>query len=439
MNARSIHGTILRATLLLFVWLAASAAHADSVFAVDTVADLVDDNTADGRCHTSEGNCSLRAAIMQSNRPTGTGFIIIQVPAGRYPITRPIPADGNDDDRAGNFNLSSPLGPNQQTLILGAGPNETIVDGNGLDGVFAIDAVRTVTIDGMTIRNGATLFSGGGISDEGILTVSDCVIEDNGASLFGGGIAVGVSTGSALTLIGTTLRSNVSGNGGGLFAFSDVTIRDSAIYGNSASDDGGGIYNDGQLVVTNTTISGNIANTSGGGIYSRIGAFVYNTSIVDNDADHDRDENGGIGGGIYAETGFGGRFVAVNTLIARNTLFAAPIYNNCDGAVEVYGMNLLDEHDGCVFTGNGIGSWGAVSPDTIAPLQANGGATATHALLAGSEAIDDTIDKLGCVDETGATLATDQRGAPRIAGARCDVGAFEYGAVADLIFADRFE
>ena len=50
----------------------------------------------------------------------------------------------------------------------------------------------------------------------------------------------------------------------------------------------------------------------------------------------------------------------------------------------------------------------------------------TYALLPDSEAIDTTSDGLGYVDETGALLTTDQRGAPRPVGARCDVGAFEY-------------
>ena len=80
--------------------------------------------------------------------------------------------------------------------------------------------------------------------------------------------------------------------------------------------------------------------------------------------------------------------------------------------------------------------------DTIGPLQDNGGPTPTHALLTNSEAIDNTIDSLGCVDETGSQLATEQRGAPRVAGARCDVGAFEYDAVVpvpDRLFEDGFE
>jgi len=56
----------------------------------------------------------------------------------------------------------------------------------------------------------------------------------------------------------------------------------------------------------------------------------------------------------------------------------------------------------------------------------------TNALLPGSQAINATTPQ-GCIDDTGALLATDQRGAPRIDGVRCDVGAFEYAAVADLI------
>jgi hypothetical protein len=61
-------------------------------------------------------------------------------------------------------------------------------------------------------------------------------------------------------------------------------------------------------------------------------------------------------------------------------------------------------------------------------------------LLPGSPAINAAPS--GCGDETGALLATDQRGAPRIAGARCDVGAFEYNSAVpadDIIFSNGFD
>ncbi|RLB50439.1 MAG: hypothetical protein DRH23_04445 [Deltaproteobacteria bacterium] len=58
----------------------------------------------------------------------------------------------------------------------------------------------------------------------------------------------------------------------------------------------------------------------------------------------------------------------------------------------------------------------------LGPLADNGGPTETHALGAGSVAID-VIPEAECVDAEGASLTTDQRGFPR--DSMCDVGAFE--------------
>jgi hypothetical protein len=56
-------------------------------------------------------------------------------------------------------------------------------------------------------------------------------------------------------------------------------------------------------------------------------------------------------------------------------------------------------------------------------LQSNGGPTWTHALLPNSDAIHNMLDSLGCVDEAGMKLTTEQRGYPRPVGVCCDVGA----------------
>ncbi len=106
----------------------------------------------------------------------------------------------------------------------------------------------------------------------------------------------------------------------------------------------------------------------------------------------------------------------------------------------MYGRNLLGDSQGCAFSGNGDAAHGLVTPASIGPLQDNGGPTPTHALLLGSEAIGMTTLQ-GCIDETGAPLATDQRGFARLIGTRCDIGAYEFGAVAtaDLVFRNGFE
>ena len=70
----------------------------------------------------------------------------------------------------------------------------------------------------------------------------------------------------------------------------------------------------------------------------------------------------------------------------------------------------------------------------LAPLNNNGGPTDTHALVAGSPAID-AGNPSGCRDNAGMLLPTDQRGFLRLddgnndGTARCDIGAYEANAV----------
>jgi hypothetical protein len=209
----------------------------------------------------------------------------------------------------------------------------------------------------------------------------------------------------------------------------------------NSANNGGGILNLGQLTVVNSTLSYNSAKTYGGGIYNFGNTFVYNATLIGNSADSDNNNISEIGGGVYADSSSGHRFVVINTLMASNYVHGQPIFNDCAGTLEVYGFNLFGNLSNCAFSGNGTAARGLVTPGTIGGLVDNGGPTQTHALLQFSEAIDGTMAQ-GCIDETGALLATDQRGAPRVAYARCDVGAFEFGSivpVVDLIFRNGLE
>jgi hypothetical protein len=63
----------------------------------------------------------------------------------------------------------------------------------------------------------------------------------------------------------------------------------------------------------------------------------------------------------------------------------------------------------------------------LGPLQNNGGPTQTMALPSGSPAID-AGNPIGCTDNTGHLLTTDQRGFPRPDNedtGGCDMGAYE--------------
>jgi CSLREA domain-containing protein len=97
---------------------------------VNSTIDSPDADTSDGICATTDGQCTLRAAIMQANAAVTPVQIIL--PAGLYRLTRV----GYDDTVfAGDLDISGELD------IEGAGPGMTIVDGNGTithDRVFDI-------------------------------------------------------------------------------------------------------------------------------------------------------------------------------------------------------------------------------------------------------------------------------------------------------------
>jgi hypothetical protein len=403
---------------------------------VNTTADLIDDNVGDGLCRTSANTCSLRAAVMQANHLTTPNLIVtISLPAGTFTLTRaPTPVNGED---TGDLNLTTPLAPDQSIVIVGTGATRTIIDANHIDRALRIASSRIAIIRRVVIRNGSPSgnpnFAGAGIANSGNLTLADSVVEDN-AGNYGGGI---LNTG-VMEMIDCTVRDNIaSGIGGGLYLEGPTTIRRSSVYANTSDLSGGGIgvadIAGNHLYLSNSTLSYNITNGDGGAISNRSTTFLYNASIVGNDADHDQDQMGGNGGGAHNASA--ARLVVVNTLIADNTLGNVPVYNDCDGILEAHGWNLFNVTSGCSIP-NGT-AWGFIEPNTIGPLQDNGGATFTHALLPGSRAIDTTDNALGCIDDSGTPLTTDQRGLPRVVGPRCDVGAFEFGA--GPLFVNGFE
>jgi CSLREA domain-containing protein len=398
-------------------------------FTVNTVADLIDDNAGNAACHTASNTCSLRAAIMEANRSSVVGArILINLPAGIYRLMR-TPSGINGDD-TGDLNMTAP-GAGQSIIILGAGAASTIIDANYIDRALRIQGGRVATIADVTIRNGlAAGDNGGGILiRNSTLSIEDSVIEANHSELGGGGV---VNDSGVLNIVRSTIRSNTAEDqGGGVFGYGRTTIRDSALYGNGAKQ-GGGIQNTAELYVINTTLSGNYAYADGGGIYNSAESFLYNTSIVDNDANH-QSVMFGSGGGVFT---VGSRFVIFNALIVGNTNHGSYPWD-CNGNLEAYGSNLLSvvgAAQNCTIPN--LFGWALMARSALGPLRDNGGPSATHALLAGSLAINATSIQ-GCVGPADIALTTDQRGLPRGLGSACDVGAFEYGA--GVTFESGFE
>jgi hypothetical protein len=421
---------------LLGVFLSASAQAA--VFTVNSPSDAVDVGPGNGICETAFGNCTLRAAIQESNALAGADEIIL--PPNTYLLT-----------------IVSELDITGSLAITGGGASTTIIDGNKSvrpnSRVLVAGSGITVSISGVTIRNGGTGGVGGGIFNAGTLTLTNSTVSGNNADGDGGGIYN--ANGGTATLTNITVSgNNVGVDGGGVFndGGGTMTLTNSTVSGNNAGDDaggvrnvnggtmmltnttvsgnnagdgGGGIRNSGTLTLTNSTVSGNHAGQNGGGIYNFSGTTnSFNSTITDNRSDADLNGTG-IGGGVHNEAG--ATFIFQNTILAGNfeTQLAGNIFvattGECDGTIISSGNNLMENYDTsrCTVTGNPL-----LADRKLGPLQNNGGPTQTHALLVGSPAID-AGDPGGCRDEFGAVLTTDQRGFRRTVVAVCDIGAYE--------------
>jgi CSLREA domain-containing protein len=414
-------------------------------FMVNSAADVPDANAGDGICRTAPDNtvCTLRAAIMEANLSPGADTIVLQANT-TYLLSRV----GNDDAA-----LNGDLDVFDSLTITGAGPESTIIDGNGAatgDRVMTIfkcignaplvmglcpgGADVVVAISGVALQHGKPVGLGGGIYNGGKLTLENCAISDNSNVDNGAGI---YSAGT-LTLLNSTIRHNTTTGGsfsygGGLFlsGVTATTITGSTISGNRADLGGGGIYSDRvALTVVNSTISGNSTSGYGGGLVVDKGtAGLYNVTIAANEANADA-SGGGIGGGVYndkATVTLNDSILTANTHRIDGSLFIA--LSDCSGTFVSQGNNIVTNATGC-----SVNPPASAVPASLGPLQNNGGPTLTHALMAGSKAID-AGNLGGCTDNLGAPITIDQRGEPRSDGA-CDLGAYE---LHDIIFQSGFD
>jgi hypothetical protein len=214
------------------------------------------------------------------------------------------------------------------------------------------------------------------------------------------------------------------GLGGGIYvqgSSPNLTVQSSTISGNAA-DNGGGIYNltfspSSTTAILNDTISGNTATGDGGGMVNGGAATVRFATITGNIADSDADGSGS-GGGIIA----GGLFSVGSSILVGNRRGAATP-DDCGNAVPSAGYNLAGA--GCPANGTTDIAYSGSTAAVLDPILAdNGGATKTHALVAGSPARNHG-DNATCnyLLPLGPALL-DQRGVARNDG-QCDIGAFE--------------
>lgn len=453
-------------------------AYETPVFEVNSTAD-----TNDGTCTlVGAGNgCTLREAITAANTAPGTELITFKeslTALGPTAIT-----------------LLSALPDLTNMTIAGPGANLLTVQRSNADGtpnfrIFTINSNRTVNISDLTIANGNPGGdNGGGVYNNGSLTMANCNIYGNkagveglnglgggvynedgsltlincnigglgpgqpnasgasgggifhnrGTTLMTGGSIVGNSRGGiftslgTVTLIGVAITDNTTPNSAaGVRAFATTNIVGCLIANNTSGSNGGGIQATlNTTTVINSTISGNRSlNTGGGGIDAFNGTIVLMNSTVTNN----RSGSANFGGGILV----GGAVLLHNTIVAGNFRDSIPDdiwgFVNSNSSHNVIGVdtNITGISNGS--NGNQIGTAATPLVAQLGPLSDNGGPTLTHALLLNSPALDKGDNSITLaapfigppfIDQRGAGFSRIVDGPDVDATATVDVGSFE--------------
>jgi VCBS repeat-containing protein len=325
-------------------------------------------------------HCTLRKAIGNANHNgmaspypqclAGEASPIVDTIIIDFPGTITLTLTGANEDAA----LTGDLDITDDVIIIGH-PDGTTIDAADIDRVFHVHPGVTLTLINIHITNGRGNGGGGGVR---------------------------VEAGATLVLNGVTISSCYA-----------------------AGEDGGGIENNGgTLNISNSTISGNAAAFIAGAIQMNGGtATITNSTITANSSDT------GLTGGVNAPAG---TTTLRSTVLVGNT--NASIVNgipNFSGVLESAGYNVI----GDAGTPPNNGTFNAQPTDqtnvtpaqaNLGPLAANGGPTPTHALLAGSVAIDKGHASGATTDQRGLTRPCDLASVTNAAGGDGgDAGAFE--------------
>jgi hypothetical protein len=269
--------------------------------------------------------------------------------------------------------------------------------------------------------------SGGIENDLGTLTLTNSIVSGNTARLFPqvGGY---LSDGGGIANIGSTIGHT-------------LTLTNSIVSDNTATGRGGGILNvDATLTLTNSTVSDNTATGygAGGGIaiaedtstQTPLSVRILYCTVYNNTAL--------VGGGIWVRNLTHAHMTKGASIVAGNKALTNP---DIEGNLNTLGYNLVGIREGATFLGPlKIQSTDMLSvPLTILKidpvLRDNDGSTKshtlTHALLAGSPAID-AVPLQYCqvpgIFNSLSRMYTDQRGVKRPHDGNeqyCDIGAYE--------------
>ena len=248
---------------------------------------------------------------------------------------------------AGTYTLTAgELIIDKDLTLVGEGPEATVIQAApsldlAVHRVIRITEGSIVSISGVTIRYGKEAST----EKRMIPFHSEAIGMPNSGiegifAEFGGG----VYNQGDLTLADSIVAGNFAGGGGGIFNGARITIKNSIVIGNRSGGYGGGIFNGGVLLAENITVEHNIAG-SGAGITNWGNASLAAATINEN-------QSHATGGGIQNNSI--GVLTLDSTTVSRNgSVVAGGIYNF--GRLEIINSTISDN---TATSGAGINSRG---------------------------------------------------------------------------------
>ena len=370
----------------------------------------------------NSGALTVTSAGLRANVATQLGGGIYNAPNGRTFISNASvgePGVGNQAQKGGG--VYNAIGATLTITGAGVHSNTASQQGGGVynesGGVVSISNSGIGTNAGNSAQQ-----NGGGIWNNGVLTLTRATVANNTANQDGGGIYNAGSGHATIASAGVNNNRALNNHGGGVYNTGALHLYGTQVAGNSAAQQGGGLFNDASgpgsgLVVTNSAVVSNTASQGGGG-YHLSGTLVMTNATL----------SGNGGGGLHAGGGDARlSFVTVASNTAGNGISATAgvsvqvyaallAYNagtNCAGTVTDNGYSMSSDSSCSGFASTNV-------DPKLKPLALNGGGTLNHALSLGSPAVDR-------VPSTACPVNLDQRyfSRPWWWTNRCDIGAFE--------------
>jgi hypothetical protein len=176
---------------------------------------------------------------------------------------------------SGTINLVATLPTLKGVTINNATGNSIQLLGNWTFRLIETQGGTTNEIDNLQMDQGGGVAGGGGIDNNGSLTLNGCYMSLNEAT---DGGAISNNASATLTLVNTTLFEDHADNtGGGIWNSADgqVNIYSGSVIESCSATNGGGIGNNGDLTITDSVlVKDNGASSYGGGIYNATNGTV---------------------------------------------------------------------------------------------------------------------------------------------------------------------